>query len=84
MNRDVEFIVFAAAALYFAAITLVALLVLGDHDTRSLALVGAFLGMASQFVGSEARQHIIIYRASIALAYAAMASTAAAIVTFAF
>lgn len=67
MEKGLEFIGFALSATIFAAVFLVGIIVYGGDFSRAVALITAFLGAASQFVGQD-RQH---WRISIMLAYSA-------------
>lgn len=74
-----EKIMFAFTASIFAILALTSLIVLGEHGTRTLAILSAFFGTASQFTGQDPKA----FKASIYLAYGALVSGAFAILTFA-
>jgi hypothetical protein len=82
MNRNVELAVFAITATVFAAAFLIGLLVLGNHLTRSLTLVTAFLACGSQFAGGNASSSPPSYKAALALAYLAFFAGVFALAAF--
>lgn len=74
-DREIQ----AMLAMAFAALVLITLIVLGDDETRRMALLAALLGCVSQFAGQEASR--LARAVSIVAAYAGFALTVWAIFT---
>lgn len=79
MNDPIARLMFAITASAFSIVTLGGLLALGDHHVRVAALISAFFGTMSQYLGPDPGT----YKASIYTAYIAFVVCLYAIVAFA-
>lgn len=79
MNDAINRLMFALTASAFSIITLGGLLAFGDHHVKVAALVSAFFGTLSQYMGPDP----VTYKASIYTAYIAFIVCAYAVLAFA-
>lgn len=79
MNDAVTRLMFAVTASAFSIVTLGGLLAFGDHHVKVAALISAFFGTLSQYMGPDPAT----YKASIYTAYVAFVVCLYAIVAFA-
>lgn len=79
MNDAITRLMFAVTASAFSIVTLGGLLAFGDHHVKVAALISAFFGTLSQYMGPDPAT----YKASIYTAYVAFVVCLYAIVAFA-
>ena len=81
MQTNYMNIVYAFAATVLYSIIAVALLALGDHDTRVVVLMSLVFGVMSQFLAQDGRR--FVDSISLILAWLAMVLTVVAVLGFA-
>lgn len=84
LSRDAEFVALALSGVVFGAIALIGLLVYGEADARSAAILAAILACASQFVGSNTFGSRKLFLVSILFGWAAFLSMGISLLLLAF